>query len=67
MSTSARPHENIQGSIQAKAVPARSGFLAMSIQDYTRICQERSEFLDFLLTPNPAGIPATRYGLLKAA
>ncbi len=39
----------------------------MSIQDYTRISNERSEFLNFLLSPNPSGIPATEYGVLKAA
>lgn len=62
-----RPHISVQKSISAASVPARGGFTAMSIQDYTRISYERSEFLNFLLSPNPSGIPATEYGVLKVA
>ena len=62
-----RPHVTAQKNISAASVPARGGYTAMSIQDYTRISNERSEFLNFLLAPNPSGIPATEYGVLKAA
>lgn len=64
---SPRPHIALQASIQAASVPARGGYSAMSIQDYSRISSERSEFLNFLLSPNPQGIPASGYGLLRAA
>lgn len=64
----ARPNLNLQKNIRAASVPARGGYTAMSIQDYSRISDERSQFLNFLLTPNPAGIPAvSEYGVLKAA
>ncbi|WP_188359551.1 nuclease PIN [Rothia aerolata] len=67
MTTTARPHENIQKNFKAASVPARGGFSAISIQDYTRISNERSEFLNFLLAPNPHGIPATEQGVFKVA
>lgn len=62
-----RPHISVQANISAASVPARGGFTAMSIQDYTRISNERTEFLNFLLAPNPSGIPSTEFGVLKAA
>lgn len=62
-----RPHITLQKNISAASVPARGGFAAISIQDYARISNERSEFLNFLLAPNPSGIPATEYDVLKAA
>lgn len=67
MNTTARPHENIQNNFKTTSVPARGGFSAISIQDYTRISNERSEFLNFLLAPNPTGVPSTEYGVLKVA
>ncbi|WP_068170435.1 nuclease PIN [Rothia sp. ND6WE1A] len=67
MTTTARPHETIQKNLSTVAVTARGGYSAVSIQDYTRISNERSEFLNFLLTPNPSGVPATEYGALQVA
>ncbi|WP_346845048.1 nuclease PIN [uncultured Rothia sp.] len=67
MTTTARPHEIIQKNLQTVAVPVRGGYSAVSIQDYTRVTNERSEFLNFLLSPNPSGVPATEYGVLRAA
>lgn len=63
-----RPHLNVQKNISASSVPARGGYSAISLQDYSRISDERSEFLNFLLTPNPAGVTSvSEYGVLKAA
>lgn len=62
------PHQNFQQSLKAVSVVARSGYAAVSIQDYSRISDERSEFLNFLLTPNPAGVPVlSQQGVLRAA
>lgn len=63
-----RPHINVQKNISAASVPARGGYAAISLQDYSRISDERSEFLNFLLAPNPAGITSvSEFGVLKAA
>ena len=43
------------------------GTTAVSIQDYTRISSQRDEFLNFLLLPNPEGIPAVEYAGLRVA
>lgn len=67
MTTTARPHQTLQNNLNAVAVVARGGYTAVSIQDYTRISNERTEFLNFLLTPNPAGVPSTESGVLQAA
>ncbi|QRZ62643.1 nuclease PIN [Rothia sp. ZJ932] len=65
--TTIRPTESFARDLVSASVPARGGYSAISIQDYTRISNARGEFLNFLLTPNPAGIPSTDYGVLKAA
>ncbi len=65
--TITRPTESFTNDFVAASVPARGGYAAISIQDYTRISNARGEFLNFLLTPNPSGVPATEYGVLKAA
>lgn len=62
-----RPHVTLQKNRSVAATPACGGFVAISIQDYARISNERSEFLNFLLAPNPSGIPAPEYGALKVA
>lgn len=63
-----RPHINLQKNIFTAAVPARDGYSAISLQDYSRISDQRSEFLNFLLAPNPAGVTSvSEYGVLKAA
>lgn len=56
--TPLNPNRTYQENLRAAAVPARGGFAALSIQDYTRISSQRDEFLNFLLLPNPEGIPA---------
>lgn len=66
--TVTRPTESFANDLVLASVPARGGYAAISIQDYTRISNARSEFLNFLLAPNPAGSPAVAdYGVLKAA
>ncbi|MFW0121893.1 nuclease PIN [Rothia sp. CCM 9419] len=64
MHNTARPQHNIQ---TVSSAQTRGGYAAVSIQDYTRISHERSEFLNFLLSPNPHGIPNQEYGILQAA
>ena len=54
-------------SLRAAAVPARGGYTAVSIDDYSRISSKRDEFLNFLLLPNPEGIPAIEYAGLRVA
>mgnify|MGYP007053498946 CR=1 FL=1 len=53
--------------LRAAAVPARGGYTAVSIDDYSRISSKRDEFLNFLLLPNPEGIPAIEYAGLRVA
>lgn len=65
--TVTRPTESFAKDLVSASVPARGGYAAISIQDYTRISNARGEFLNFLLAPNPEGVPATDYGVLKAA
>lgn len=61
------PTRTYQEKLRAAAVPARGGYTAVSIQDYTRISSQRDEFLNFLLLPNPEGIPAVEYAGLRVA
>ncbi len=62
-----RPYQAHQKNLSTAAIPVYAGCSAISIQDYSRINNERSEFLNFLLAPNPAGIPVTEQALLTAA
>ena len=62
-----RQPRTYQEKLRAAAVPARGGYTAVSIQDYTRISSQRDEFLNFLLLPNPEGIPAVEYAGLRVA
>ena len=41
--------------------------LEVSIDDYSRISSKRDEFLNFLLLPNPEGIPAIEIAGLRVA
>lgn len=66
MNTTARPNTPQQHN-PAAPQHSQNGLRAVSLQDYTRISNERTEFLSFLLTPNPHGIPVSEYGVLKAA
>lgn len=61
------PTHSYQENLRAVAVPARGGFTAVSIQDYSRVASERDEFLNFLLLPNPEGVPALEYAGLRVA
>ncbi|MDO5750232.1 MAG: nuclease PIN [Rothia sp. (in: high G+C Gram-positive bacteria)] len=61
------PSRTFQESLRAASVPARNGYTAVSIQDYERISSRRDEFLNFLLLPNPEGIPAIEYAGLRVA
>ncbi|MBD9232393.1 hypothetical protein [Rothia mucilaginosa] len=64
---SLNPSRSYQDSLRAAAVPARGGFTAVSIDDYSRISSKRDEFLNFLLLPNPEGIPAIEIAGLRVA
>ena len=64
---SLNPSRSYQESLRAAAVPARGGYTAVSIDDYSRISSKRDEFLNFLLLPNPEGIPAIQYAGLRVA
>ena len=64
---SLNPSRSYQESLRAAAVPARGGYTAVSIDDYSRISSKRDEFLNFLLLPNPEGIPAIEYAGLRVA
>ena len=61
------PARSYQENLRAASVPARGGYQAVSIQDYARISSKRDEFLNFLLLPNPEGIPAVEYAGLRVA
>lgn len=64
---SLNPSRSYQESLRAAAVPARGGYTAVSIDDYSRVSSKRDEFLNFLLLPNPEGIPAIEYAGLRVA
>ncbi len=61
------PARSYQENLRAASVPARGGYQAVSIQDYARISSKRDEFLNFLLLPNPEGVPAVEYAGLRVA
>ena len=64
---SLNPSRSYQDSLRAAAVPARGGFTAVSIDDYSRISSKRDECLNVLLLPNPEGVPAIEIAGLRVA
>ena len=64
---SLNPSRSYQDSLRAAAVPARGGFTAGSGRESFLISSKRDEFLNFLLLPNPEGIPAIEIAGLRVA